>query len=147
MPVSHLALFNMLLDLSDTNRVDDVWEGTGTYFKASGETYSGGWLRGARHGPGVATDSRGRVVKGTWLHGDLHGEAGHSAGPGGSGGPGRGAGSAVGSGVGGGDGRWGSGGGPEDHDEDEERTLGSLASLDGPSVATGASYDYNADFN
>ena len=124
------------------HRYDGQWgggqrDGEGIFFRASGETYTGNWRAGERHGRGVATDARGRVVKGTWKLGKLMEDDGAAGAKGGSSAGAQGGGSAA---------------RPEDDDEfgdgdegEDERTVESLVSLDGPSVASAVSVDFNAD--
>jgi hypothetical protein len=116
----------------------DLQEGSGTFFKNSGESYSGSWKKGERHGHGVATDPRGRVMTGSWKLGVLleEGDSGSVApySPSSS----SSSSSALRKGAAAGGGRGGS------VFKDDE-TLASLASLDGPSITSGTSYDFNAD--
>jgi hypothetical protein len=132
-------------------------EGSGTFFKADGECYSGEWAGGRRHGHGVRTDARGRVVKGSWKLGELIDTEDEdatvpieadAAAPG----PRKVEASRTAPKQ-----RWGAsssetnaansedenGLGPEDNDGAD--TVASLVSLEGASLATGTSHEFNAE--
>ena len=102
--------------------------GQGTLFRADGEVYSGGWANGERHGAGVLSDAAGAQRRGWWKRGQLVASDGTGGGGADASGTPR-AGSRMATGA----------------EDDDDGDLPSVASLDGPSVNTAASVDFNAE--